>query len=221
MAACSSPALETNGRTPLRRGTWRCAGLDEAELATTASDGWTLVTRAVLPGAGNWSHQYGNPANTAVSADTRVKGGLGVLWYGDPGIGDMVNRHEGAVGPLATNGRLFVQGETTIKAYDAYNGLYLWTYENPEALRTGVFQNQNPGNLAASDDRLFHFIKDRVLSNSMPRPARSCASISCHPARTTASTNGGTSRSGRPAVRHGDHAQGTGVFPAAAGASNR
>lgn len=75
----------------------------------------------------------------------------------------MVNRHDGAVGPLATNGRLFVQGETTILAYDAYNGLFLWKYDNPKALRTGVFQNQNPANLAASDDRLFHFVDDQCF----------------------------------------------------------
>jgi outer membrane protein assembly factor BamB len=126
-------------------------------------DHWSLLTRGALPGAGSWSHEYGNPANTAISDDTRVKGGLGVLWYGDPGPGDMVNRHDGAVGPLSINGRLFVQGETTIKAYDAYNGLHLWTYDNPKAIRTGVFQNQNPGNLAATDDRLFHFVKDECL----------------------------------------------------------
>jgi outer membrane protein assembly factor BamB len=122
-------------------------------------DNWAVLTRGPLPGAGSWSHQYGNPANTAIGDDTRVKGGLGVLWYGDPGPGDMVNRHDGAVGPLSVNGRLFVQGETTIKAYDAYNGMHLWTYENPEAIRTGVYQNQSPGNLAADGDRLFHFIK--------------------------------------------------------------
>ena len=136
--------------------------LDE-QSQIAARDGWVTLTRGALPGAGNWSHQYGNAANTAVSLDKRIKGGLGVLWFGDPGPGDMVNRHEGAVGPLATNGRLFVQGEDTIQAYDAYNGTFLWKYENPKALRTGVFQNQNPGNLTASDDRLFHFIKDQCF----------------------------------------------------------
>lgn len=137
--------------------------LNQAELAT--QDGWATLTRGMLPGAGNWTHQYGNPANTAVTSDQRIKGGLGVLWFGDPGPGEMVNRHDGAVGPLAVNGRLFVQGENTIMAYDAYNGTFLWKYENPEALRTGVFQNQNPGNLAASDDALFHFLKEKCYEH--------------------------------------------------------
>jgi outer membrane protein assembly factor BamB len=134
-----------------------------AETSQTTADGWAILSRGVLPGAGSWSHQYGNPANTAVSNDTRVKGGLGVLWYGDPGIGDMVNRHDGAVGPLAVGGRLFVQGETTIRAYDAYNGLFLWNYDNPEGIRTGVYMNVSPGNLAATEDRLYHFIGEQCF----------------------------------------------------------
>ncbi len=124
---------------------------------------WRSFVRGALPGAGNWSHQYGNPANTAIGTDTLVKGDLSVLWYGDPGPGDMVNRHDGAVGPLSTNGRLFVQGDTEILAYDAYNGKFLWKYSNPAAIRTGVFQNQNPANLAADDDHLFHFVKDECF----------------------------------------------------------
>ena len=133
-------------------------GLTAEEVTLAAHGSYAILTRGSLPGAGNWSHQYGNPANTAVSNDFRINGGLGVLWYGDPGPGEMVNRHDGAVGPLATNGRLFVQGETTIRAYDAYNGQFLWNYNNPEGIRTGVYKNVSPGNLAASDDQLFHFV---------------------------------------------------------------
>ncbi len=121
------------------------------------------VTRGGLAGAGSWSHLFGNAANTGVVSETRVKSGLHVLWYGDPGPGDMVNRHEGAVGPLSTHGRLFVQGENDIQAYDAYNGLFLWKQQNPGATRTGVFQNNNPSNMAASEERLFHFIKDECF----------------------------------------------------------
>lgn len=122
--------------------------------------GYALLKRGALPGAGSWSHQYADPGNTASSKDQLVRGGLGVLWFGDPGEKKMVNRHEGAVGPLAINGRLFIQGESTIMAFDAYNGLFLWERENPQAIRTGVFQNQNPGNLVASDDSLFFMMKE-------------------------------------------------------------
>ena len=45
-----------------------------------------------------------------------------------------------AVGPLVVNGRMFIQGETSLMAYDVYNGLRLWEIENPEAVRTGDAQ---------------------------------------------------------------------------------
>jgi len=137
--------------------------LTAKEATQKTAAGWATVSRGILPGAGGWSHQYGNAANTAVSDDKRVKGGLGVLWYGDPGLGEMVNRHDGAVGPLAVGGRLFVQGETTIRAYDAYNGLFLWNYDNPKGIRIGVYMGVSPGNMAATADRLYHFIGEQCF----------------------------------------------------------
>jgi len=140
------------------------AWLKDTRLGETAEiknlGSYALLVRGALPGAGSWSHQYADPGNTASSKDQLVRGGLGVLWFGDPGEKKMVNRHEGAVGPLAINGRLFIQGESTIMAFDAYNGLFLWERENPQAIRTGVFQNQNPGNLVASDDSLYFMMKE-------------------------------------------------------------
>ncbi|NOX99933.1 MAG: PQQ-binding-like beta-propeller repeat protein, partial [Verrucomicrobia bacterium] len=137
----------------------QASGLEDAARVSAKND-FALLTRGALPGAGSWSHQYGEPGNTATSYDYRVKGGLGVLWYGDPGEDKVVNRHDGVVSPLAINGRLIVQGEDSILAYDAYNGLFLWERKNPKSIRTGVFQNQNPGNLVASDDSLFFMQED-------------------------------------------------------------
>ncbi|MEE2989743.1 MAG: PQQ-binding-like beta-propeller repeat protein [Planctomycetota bacterium] len=118
------------------------------------------LTRGKLPGAGDWSHQYGNVANTMTSDDHRLKGGLGILWYGDPGPSQMVNRHEGASAPLSTNGRMFIQGIDSVMCYDAYNGMFLWEAKNPGALRTGVFNNEETSNLAASDDAVFVAVND-------------------------------------------------------------
>lgn len=135
-------------------------GLKEEGSQLKTTGGWMLLTRAALPGADSWSHQYGNAGNTSSNRDERVKGGLSVLWYGDPGPGKMVNRHAGAVGPISTNGRLFVQGETTVMAYDAFNGRFLWEVENPGAIREGLKAAYEPGNMAASDDALFVAIQD-------------------------------------------------------------
>lgn len=126
-------------------------------------DGWTVATRGKLPGASDWTHQYGNPAATSAVQDTRVKGGLSVLWYGDPGPGKMQNRHVGAVGPVSANGRLFVQGDESIMAYDAYNGQFLWEHKNPGAVRTGVFNNFESGNMVASNDSLYMLIGPKCI----------------------------------------------------------
>jgi outer membrane protein assembly factor BamB len=146
---------------------WKTLAMFNRPGAVGAFDGWSTLTRGTLPGAGNWSHQYGEPGNSASSGDKIVKGGLGVLWYGDPGPDMMVNRHQGAVGPLVVDGRMFVQGTDRLFAYDAYNGLFLWDHENPDAVRTGVFQNRMPGNLAVGGDSLFHMIKGKIIEHDV------------------------------------------------------
>ena len=126
-------------------------------------EGCAVLTRAALPGTDSWTHQHGNAANTSSTNDQRVQGGLSVLWYGDPGPSHMLNRHVGAVGPVSAGGRLFIQGEKTVMAYDAYNGEFQWEVANSGAIRTGVFNNYEPGNLVASEDRVYNVIDDTCL----------------------------------------------------------
>ncbi len=135
---------------------------EEGEL--TVDSPWYMLRRGKLAGAGNWSHQYGNVANTSFSDDHRIRDGLGVLWYGDPGPSSMINRHEAAGAPLSTNGRMFIQGTDSVMAYDAYNGTFLWDYANPGAIRTGVFNNRETHNLAASDDALYVAIDNQCIA---------------------------------------------------------
>ncbi|MCA9048817.1 MAG: PQQ-binding-like beta-propeller repeat protein, partial [Planctomycetaceae bacterium] len=61
----------------------------------------------------------------------------------------------------STNGRMFIQGTDKVMAYDAYNGTFLWDYENPGAVRTGVFNNRETHNLAAGDDVLYVAVQNR------------------------------------------------------------
>lgn len=138
-------------------------GLGGEKAVLQAADGWTLLTRKSLPGTAGWTHQYGNPGNTSTVPDGRVRGGVRVLWYGDPGPSAMTNRHEGAVGPVSAAGRLFVQGENSVLAYDAFNGVFLWEKYNPQALRTGVFNNYESGNLVVSNDSVFMVTQDKCL----------------------------------------------------------
>ncbi|MBM4040331.1 MAG: hypothetical protein FJ290_17630, partial [Planctomycetes bacterium] len=132
-----------------------------AEGGQVAEEGgtWLKLTRGAVPGAGSWTHQYADPANTTCGDDQLVKCPLGVLWFGDPGPGDMVERHPRAVAPLSVNGRFFVEGVNVLMAYNAYNGLKLWRREMPGVTRMGA--SHEASNLAANADSLFVAIGDK------------------------------------------------------------
>ncbi|MBN2312251.1 MAG: PQQ-binding-like beta-propeller repeat protein [Candidatus Hydrogenedentes bacterium] len=120
----------------------------------TSSDGrWVMLERGPLEGAGAWTHQYADTANTACSGDRRVSGPLGVLWFGEPGPERMVERHARAAAPLALDGRLFVQGENLVMAYDSYNGVLLWQRAIPGALRVRV--DSDMSNMAVQPEGLY------------------------------------------------------------------
>jgi outer membrane protein assembly factor BamB len=129
--------------------------------AISSRPAWTKIVRGPLPGAGSWTHLYGNPGNTACGDDRRVKGPMGVLWFGHPGPGSMVNRHSRSVAPLAIDGRLFCEGEGVLMAYDAYNGWPLWERKIRGALRSGV--SKDCGNLAIDHEALFAAVENQCL----------------------------------------------------------
>ncbi|HNR30782.1 MAG TPA: PQQ-binding-like beta-propeller repeat protein [Candidatus Hydrogenedentes bacterium] len=120
---------------------------------------WHVITRGPLPGAGQWTHQYAEPGNSACSDDLRVRGALGVLWFGLPGPGEMVERHARAAAPLAKDGRMFVQGENVVMAYDSYNGLELWRREIPGAVRVRV--DSDMSNFVLGEDSVFVAAEDQ------------------------------------------------------------
>lgn len=91
--------------------------------------------RGALAGAGGWTHQFGNPANTANSGDVHVTDRLRLQWFGGPGPARMVDRHLRAPAPLAGGGWLIVPGENLLIGVDAYNGTELWSVELPGSQR--------------------------------------------------------------------------------------
>lgn len=126
-----------------------------------ASDSESVLTRRPLEGGGDWSHQYANTANTANSNDQLVKTPLGILWFGRPGPERMVERHARAAAPLCFDGRLFVQGENVVMAYDMYNGTELWTREIPGAVRVRV--DVDGSNMAVTQNGLFVATRDQAM----------------------------------------------------------
>jgi outer membrane protein assembly factor BamB len=86
-----------------------------------------MAVRGPLEGAGSWTHQYCDPANTNCSTDELVRGPLGMLWFTDNDF-EMPSRHGRGPAPLCHDGRLFVEGLHGLRAIDAYNGRVLWEY---------------------------------------------------------------------------------------------
>jgi SAM-dependent methyltransferase len=74
-------------------------------------DAMKVTVRGELDGAGTWTHQYCDAANTLCSTDTLVKGPLCMLWFTDFGF-QMPSRHGRGPAPLCLDGRLFVEGRT-------------------------------------------------------------------------------------------------------------
>jgi len=111
------------------------------------------VVRGPLPGAGSWTHLYGNAANTAGGDEKFLKCPLGLLWFGDPGPLEMPSRHRRAAGPLAVGGVLVVPAEHAVHAYDAYNGVKLWSHTASNVLRTVI--SQDSSNFAADTNHVY------------------------------------------------------------------
>ncbi len=99
--------------------------LEQAEVETT--DFGVVVRRVgALPGAGVWTHQHGDIANTIKSNDERVKLPLGVLWFGGVSHDDILPRHGHGPPEQVVGGRLFIQGMNSLTARDVYTGRVLW-----------------------------------------------------------------------------------------------
>jgi len=117
-------------------GQLRSAGVPGEEIGR--SEGAVTVSRGPLPGAADWTHQYADAGRKGSSDDRRVRAPLKLLWFGDPGPVEMVNRHWKGPAPLCAQGRMFVFGQKTVIAVDAFNGRELWRRELEAAGRFPV-----------------------------------------------------------------------------------
>jgi outer membrane protein assembly factor BamB len=93
------------------------------------SSGITVRREGPLPGSANWTHQYGDMANTIKSDDRRVKLPLGILWFGGSSNMDVLPRHGHGPPEQVVDGRLFIQGMNSLSARDVYTGRILWKRE--------------------------------------------------------------------------------------------
>lgn len=119
-------------------GHLRDAELENADVKV--ADQRLLATRqGALTGAANWTHQYGDIANTVKSNDSRVKLPLGVLWFGGNSNTDVLPRHGHGPPEQVVNGRLYVQGTKSLSCRDVYTGRVLWRREFKDLGTYGIY----------------------------------------------------------------------------------
>ncbi len=131
---------------------------------------WTLLRRSgPLPGAGAWTHQYADAANTVVSPDTLVRAPLGLLWFGGSSNVDILPRHGHGPPEQVVGGRLFIEGPNSIRAQDVYTGRVLWKRELPGFGRAYDNTAHQPGanslgsNFSSAPDGIYAVYEGRCL----------------------------------------------------------
>ncbi len=141
----------------------RKLGLKVVTVNSAALPGMNKVIRPPLARTGEWSHLYGSADNSAFGGESlsgaRKSEDMDVQWLGHPGPRNQADRNGRKPAPLATNGRLFIQGLHRIIAIDAYNGTVLWTLGLPNFERFNM--PRDCSNWCADDDHIYAAIRGR------------------------------------------------------------
>ena len=103
--------------------------IEGANIQWGGNDAVRITRAGALPGAADWSHQYGDAGQSVVSKDQLVKAPLGLLWFGGPSNDKILPRHGHGPSPQVAGGRLFIEGADMIRAVDVYTGRLLWERE--------------------------------------------------------------------------------------------
>ena len=120
------------------------AGLPGAE-AKVDGEFVRLTRVGALPGSADWTHQYGDAANTVLSRDRLVKAPLGLLWFGGSTNEEILPRHGHGPTPQVAGGRLFIEGMDLLRAVDVYTGRVLWEADLPGLGEPYNYTGHQPG----------------------------------------------------------------------------
>lgn len=115
--------------------------LEQAKIQIHAH-GVSVTRVGALPGSADWTHQYGDVANSIKSDDRRVKLPLGVLWFGGSSNMDVLPRHGHGPPEQVIGGRLYIQGMNSLSARDVYTGRVLWKREFKDLGTKDVYYDQ-------------------------------------------------------------------------------
>jgi outer membrane protein assembly factor BamB len=128
-----------------------------------------IVRSGALPGSDDWTHQYGDSAQSVVSQDRLVKAPLGLLWYGGPSHAGILPRHGHGPSPQVAGGRLFIEGPEMLRSVDVYTGRLLWEKSLPEVGKFYDNTSHHPGageigsNYVSLQDHLYVVYGDAIL----------------------------------------------------------
>jgi outer membrane protein assembly factor BamB len=101
-----------------------------------------IIRESALPGAADWTHQYGDIGNTVKSDDSRVRAPLGVLWFGGSSNMDVLPRHGHGPPEQVVGGRLYIQGMSSFSARDVYTGRVIWKHDFKDLGTFGIYYNE-------------------------------------------------------------------------------
>ncbi|MHC4711912.1 MAG: outer membrane protein assembly factor BamB family protein [Planctomycetota bacterium] len=119
-----------------------------AGMRVRSGGGVTIVSRdGALPGAAEWTHNYGNIANAVKSDDALVRLPLGVLWFGGSSNVDVLPRHGHGPPEQVVGGRLFIMGMECLSARDVFTGRVLWKTALPDLGNYGVYYDESYKNM--------------------------------------------------------------------------
>ena len=146
-------------------GTWLAAGrVPSGTIDYSPGSRQALIRRAALPGAGEWTHQYGRASNCAYGgealAGASATSDLGIQWIGRPGADFGLDRNPRMPAPLCAGGRLFHQGMNRIIALNAYNGMVLWGLEVPDLRRVNI--PRDASNWCADESSLYVVVRESL-----------------------------------------------------------
>lgn len=139
--ATAYASVRPYGGVMLCRGAAEASGLENAKVERLGAE--LLITReGALPGAADWTHQYGDIGNTVKSDDNRVRAPLGVLWFGGSSNMDVLPRHGHGPPEQVVGGRLFIQGMQSVSARDVYTGRVIWKHDFKDLGTFGIYYNE-------------------------------------------------------------------------------
>lgn len=163
VACLGQPAGTPHPLSAERLQAWLADSPLPARLASDDRGVWASCTCPPLPGAGQWTHLYGDADNSGYGGEqlSGVAGSqnMAVQWLGEPGPRFQADRNGRKPAPLSTAGRLYLQGLQRIVTLDAYNGTVLWSLELPGLERFNM--PRDCGNWCADRQYLYAAVHDR------------------------------------------------------------